>query len=154
MISAMDTTMAFALRMLRIARLSLAGCTTLAAAAWGAIVLTRASWESGWQAVQLVAAGLVIAIGLLTWLSLHARASGMPLLAGGLLLVILGSAALIWSIHVGITTRDFEYWAMLLHLLIGSQGVIIVLGLYLEAIAYPSAGPLTRRTLMPHRADS
>ncbi len=131
----MDTTTAFALRMLRIARLSLAAGTTLAATAWCAILLPRASWESGWPAVQLAAAGIVVAIGLVTWLSLRARTSGMPLLAGGLLLVILGSAALIWSIHLGITTNDFEYWAMLLHLLIGSQGVIIVLGLYLEAVA-------------------
>ena len=59
--------------------------------------------------------------------------------------MILGSASLIWSIHVGITTRDFEYWAMLLHFLIGSQGVIIVLGLYLEAITHPSAGPVRDR---------
>lgn len=150
----MDTTTAFALRMLRIARLSLAAGTTLAATAWCATLLLRASWESGWPAVQLAASGLVISIGLLTWLSLRPGASGMPLLTGGLLLVILGSAALIWSIHVGLTTRDFEYWAMLLHLLIGSQGVVIVLGLYLEAIAHPPARLLPRRSLMPRRSAS
>ena len=150
----MDTTTAFAVRMLRIARLSLAARTTLAAAAWCAIVLLRASWESRGSAMQLAAAGLVISIGLLTWLSLRVAASGMLLLAGGLLLVILGSAALIWSIHVGLTTTDFEYWAMLFHLLIGSQGVTIVLGLHLEAIARSPARPLPRRSLMPHRTGS
>ncbi len=77
----------------------------------------------------------MIAIGLLTWLTLRATSAGLPLFAGGLLLVILGSAAMIWSIHLGVTTSDFEYWAMLLHLLIGSQGAIIVLGVHLEAVA-------------------
>ena len=57
---------------------------------------------------------------------------------------MLGSAAFIWSIHLGITTSEFEYWAMMLHLLIGSQGVIIVIGLYLEAA--PRRGPLSDPT--------
>ena len=117
----MDTTTAVALRMLRIARLSLAAGTSFAATVWCAMVLPRASWESGWPAVQLAAAGLVVGIGLLTWFSLHARASRMSLLAGGLLLVILGSGALIWSIHLGLTTRDFEYWAMIFHLCVVSR---------------------------------
>ena len=122
-------------QLLRIARLSLAACTTLVATAWFTVVLLRVPWESGWPILQLAAASLVIAIGVLTWLSLRASPAALPLVVGGLLLVILGSAALIWSIHLGITTNDFEYWAMLLHVLIGSQGVIIVLGLYLETVA-------------------
>ncbi len=129
----MDT-MIVVIRLLRFARLCLAACTALAATAWSAVVLLHAPWGSGWPALQLVAASLIIAIGLLTWLSMRARSAALPLVVGGLLLVILGSAALIWSIHLGLTTSDFEYWAMLLHLLIGSQGVIIVLGLYLEAV--------------------
>ena len=120
-------------QLLRIARLSLAACTTLVTTAWFTVVLLRVPGESGWPVLQLAAASLVIAIGVLTWLSLRASPAALPLVVGGLLLVILGSAALIWSIHLGITTSDFEYWAMLLHVLIGSQGVTIVLSLYLEA---------------------
>ena len=139
----MDT-MTFPVRLLRFARLSLAACTTLAATAWCAAVLLRASWEDGWSAIELASGILVIAIGLVTWLTLRSNSAALPLLAGGLLLTMLGSAAFIWSIHLGITTSDFEYWAMMLHLLIGSQGVIIVMGLYLEAA--PRRGPLSDPT--------
>ena len=54
---------------------------------------------------------------------------------------MLGSAAFIWAIHLGFTTSDFEYWAMLLHVLIGSQGIAIVVGLYLDGTSLNEESP-------------
>ncbi len=120
------------IRLLRFSRLALSALTSLAASAFCAGLLAG-GWTADGLPLKLAACGLVVAVGALSWfVTLRVGTAALPLLAGGLLLVAFGSAALVWAIHLGLTTGDFEYWAMLLHLLIGSQGVATVVGLFLE----------------------
>lgn len=62
-----------------------------------------------WSLLKLSAAALVIVVGISAWLSEMGALPPGPVLLGGLFLVALGPATIVWAIHVALTTGYVEY---------------------------------------------
>lgn len=68
-----------------------------------------AAW---WTLIKTLAAFSVIMIGALTWLaSLRTVGPGLMSL-GSLLLVALGAATIVWTLHLALVTGDAEYYML------------------------------------------
>jgi hypothetical protein len=65
-----------------------------------------AAW---WSFVKIVAACLVILVGVLTWLGSARTISAGLLSLCSLFLVALGAAAIVWTFHLALTTGDMEF---------------------------------------------
>lgn len=63
-----------------------------------------------WSAIQIAGAVMVIAIGMLTWVS-NIRGTGMGLLfLGGVFLIVLGAVTAVWTLHLALLSGDMEYY--------------------------------------------
>ena len=68
-----------------------------------------AAW---WTLLKTLSAFSVIVIGVLTWLaSMRTVRPGLMSL-GSLLLVALGTAAIVWTLHLALVTGDAEYYML------------------------------------------
>ena len=68
-----------------------------------------AAW---WTLLKTLSAFSVIVISVLTWLA-SMRTVGPGLISlGGLLLVALGAATVVWTLHLALVTGDAEYYVL------------------------------------------
>ena len=75
----------------------------------GTEIRQAAAW---WTLMKTLAAVSVIVIGALTWLaSMRTVRQGLMSL-GSLLLVALGAATIVWTLHLALVTGDAEYYML------------------------------------------
>jgi len=75
----------------------------------GSEIRQAAAW---WTLMKTLAAFSVIVIGALTWLaSMRTVRQGLMSL-GSLLLVALGAATIVWTLHLALVTGDAEYYML------------------------------------------
>lgn len=75
----------------------------------GSEIRQVAAW---WTLMKTLAAFSVIVIGALTWLA-SMRTVGPGLMSlGSLLLVALGAATIVWTLHLALVTGDTEYYML------------------------------------------
>ena len=75
----------------------------------GSEIRQAAAW---WTLMKTLAAFSVIVIGALTWLaSMRTVRQGLMSL-GSLLLVALGAATIVWTLHLALVTVDTEYYML------------------------------------------
>ena len=75
----------------------------------GSEIRQAAAW---WTLIKTLAACSVIVIGALTWLaSMRTVRPGLTSL-GSLLLVALGAATIVWTLHLALVTGDAEYYML------------------------------------------
>ena len=88
---------------------SLAGGLLIAFSLSGSEIRQAAAW---WTLLKTVAAFSVIVIGVLAWLaSMRTVRPGLMSL-GSLLLVALGTATIVWTLHLALVTGDAEYYML------------------------------------------
>lgn len=69
--------------------------------------------EAWWTLLKTLSAFSVIVIGVLTWLaSMRTVRPGLMSL-GSLLLVALGAATIVWTLHLALVTGDVEYYMLM-----------------------------------------
>ena len=62
-----------------------------------------------WSMLKLSTAAVIILIGITVWLEVMGLIKPGPVLLGGLFLVALGPATIVWAIHVALTTGNVEF---------------------------------------------
>lgn len=87
----------------------------------------------GWTLIKLSAASLVMAIGASAWLGVMGAIPPGPVLLGNLLLVALGPATVVWTLHVALVTGDVEYYLAVYGGSLLMQGITSLLGFALES---------------------
>jgi len=91
----------------------------------GSEIRQAAAW---WTVMKTLAAFSVIVIGALTWLaSMRTVRSGLMSL-GSLLLVALGTATIVWTLHLTLVTGDAEYYMLVYGGSLIVQGTSSLLG--------------------------
>jgi hypothetical protein len=95
----------------------------------GSEIRQAAAW---WTLIKTLAACSVIVIGALTWLaSMRTVRSGLMSL-GSLLLVALGTATIVWTLHLALVTGDAEYYMLVYGGSLIVQGTSSLLGVLQE----------------------
>jgi len=95
----------------------------------GSEIRQAAAW---WTLIKTLAACSVIVIGALTWLaSMRTVRSGLMSL-GSLLLVALGTATIVWTLHLTLVTGDAEYYMLVYGGSLIVQGTSSLLGVLQE----------------------
>lgn len=82
----------------------------------------------GWSFLKLSAALAIIVIGAAAWLGELGLLHPGPILLGGLFLIALGPATLVWTIHVALTTGDIEFHMAVYAVSLMAQGMTSLLG--------------------------
>ena len=91
----------------------------------GSEIRQAAAW---WTVMKTLAAFSVIVIGALTWLaSMRTVRPGLMSL-GSLLLVALGTATIVWTLHLTLVTGDAEYYMLVYGGSLIVQGTSSLLG--------------------------
>jgi len=110
-----------------------AACALSALTILFALILVHQPWLIRFAAIGLSA--LILAHGWLTlrllWSSAEPtdfRRLGIAVL--GIFLVALGAAATVWSVHLGLTTHDWEGYGLLRGVLITLQGAISIVAAF------------------------
>ena len=95
----------------------------------GSEIRQAAAW---WTVMKTLAAFSVIVIGALTWLaSMRTVRQGLMSL-GSLLLVALGTATIVWTLHLTLVTGDAEYYMLVYGGSLIVQGTSSLLGVLQE----------------------
>lgn len=95
----------------------------------GSEIRQAAAW---WTLMKTLAAFFVIMIGALTWLaSMRTVRPGLMSL-GSLLLVALGTATIVWTLHLALVTGDAEYYMLVYGGSLIVQGTSSLLGVLQE----------------------
>ena len=82
-----------------------------------------------WLLAKSFAATGVILIGILTWLgAMHTLNPGWMAL-GSMFLVVLGTATLVWTLHIALVTGDMEYHMVVYGGSLMMQGITSLFGL-------------------------
>ena len=81
-----------------------------------------------WSFLKLSTATLIIVIGISTWLEVMGLIKAGPVLVGGLFLIALGPATIMWAIHLALTTGDMEYYMVVFSVSLMIQGLASLLG--------------------------
>ena len=68
-----------------------------------------AAW---WTVLKTLSAFSVIVIGILTWLASMRTVRPVLISLGSLLLVALGAATIVWTLHLALVTGDPEYYML------------------------------------------
>ena len=113
-----------------------ATCALAALTILFALILVHQPWLSRFAAIGLSA--LVLAHGWLTlrllWSSAEPTDFGrLGIAVFGIFLVALGAAATVWSVHLGLTTQDWEGYGLLRGVLIALQGAISIVAAFPRA---------------------
>lgn len=66
-----------------------------------------------WLLTKVIAALIVISIGVLTWLSNKRPVNPLASLLANLLLVAIGTATIVWTFHLALVTGDMENYMVL-----------------------------------------
>jgi len=82
----------------------------------------------GWSMLKLSAASAVILIGVAAWLGEMGLLGPAPILLGGLFLIALGPATLMWAVHVALTSGDIEFHMVVFAMSLLAQGMSSLLG--------------------------
>ena len=85
-----------------------------------------------WSFLKLSTASLIIVIGISTWLEVMGLIKTGPVLLGGLFLIALGPATIVWSIHLALTTGNMEYQMAVYSVSLIIQGMTSLLGVASE----------------------
>src|SRR5436190_21940204 len=85
-----------------------------------------------WSLLKLSTASLIIVIGISTWLEVMGLIKKGPVLLGGLFLIALGPATIVWSIHLALTTGHMEYQMAVYSVSLIIQGMTSLLGVASE----------------------
>ena len=86
-----------------------------------------------WSFLKLSTASLIIVIGISTWLEVMGLIKTGPVLLGGLFLIALGPATIVWSIHLALTTGNMEYHMAIYSSSLIIQGIASLLGVASES---------------------
>lgn len=84
--------------------------------------------EALWSLVKVLVALFVIAAGALTWRDGMRPVHQNLMLASGLILVALGAAVTVWTIHLAVLTGDMESYMVLYGASLVVQGSASVMG--------------------------
>lgn len=66
-----------------------------------------------WLVIKILAGVAVIAAGALAWISSIKPIRSSVMILSSLLLVALGAATLMWTLHLGLVTSEIEYYMFL-----------------------------------------
>ncbi|HJR78906.1 MAG TPA: hypothetical protein VJ821_02465 [Anaerolineales bacterium] len=88
---------------------SLAAGLLIALSLSGPEIRQAAAW---WTTLKTLAAFSVIAIGILTWLANIRIVRPSLISLGSLFLVALGTATIVWTLHLALVTGDAEYYML------------------------------------------
>lgn len=75
----------------------------------GSEIRQAAAW---WTLLKTLSAFSVIVIGVLTWLASMRTVRPGLISLGSLLLVALGTATIVWTLHLALVTDDAEYYML------------------------------------------
>jgi hypothetical protein len=81
-----------------------------------------------WSFLKLSTAALIIVVGVSAWLEVMGLIKTGPVLLGGLFLIALGPATIMWAIHLALTTGDMEYNMVVFSASLMIQGLASLLG--------------------------
>lgn len=82
----------------------------------------------GWSFLKLSAASSIILVGISAWLVEMGLLRPAPTLLGGLFLIALGPATLVWAVHVALTTGNFKFHMAVYAVSLMAQGLASLLG--------------------------
>ena len=85
-----------------------------------------ASW---WLMVKLLAAGSVIAVGILTWVGSAGHVKQELAALASLYLVALGAGTAVWTLHLAQVTGDREYYMLMFASSLFVQGTALLFGI-------------------------
>jgi hypothetical protein len=108
---------------------SLSAGLLLALSLSGSEIRQAAAW---WTTLKVLAAFSVIAIGALTWLANMRTVKPSWSSAGSLFLVALGTATIVWTLHLALVTGDAEYYMLLYGGSLVVQGASTLFGILQE----------------------
>lgn len=77
----------------------------------------------GWSFLKLSAASSIILIGISAWLGEMGLLRPAPILLGGLFLIALGPATIVWAVHVALTTGGIEFHMVVFAVSLMAQGM-------------------------------
>lgn len=86
------------------------------------------SGSLGWSFLKLSAASSIILIGISAWMGEMGLLRPAPILLGGLFLIALGPATLVWAVHVALTTGHLEFHMAVYAVSLMAQGLASLLG--------------------------
>ena len=117
-------------KMIRIGLSLLAGLTAVYALlhiGFSIVNVAEDSWS--WAQLKLMLGTLILAQGVITLSLLWTKAIDAPgrrlvLFMGSLCLIALGSANAVWTVHLGMTTNDWEYYGLVGGGLLMVQGAL------------------------------
>ena len=81
-----------------------------------------------WSLLKLGTASLIIVIGIAVWLEVMGALRPGPILLGGLFLIALGPATIVWAIHLALTTGQIEFHMVVFAGSLMVQGMTSLLG--------------------------
>lgn len=81
-----------------------------------------------WSLLKLSTASLIIVIGVSAWLGEMGLLRSGPVLLGGLFLIALGPATIVWAIHLALTTGDVEVHMVVYAMSLMAQGMSSLFG--------------------------
>lgn len=76
-----------------------------------------------WSIIRIGAAFVVIAFGVITWITSARDTNSGILPLGGIFLLLLGTSTILWTFHIAILSGDMEFY------MIGYGGSLMVQGL-------------------------
>lgn len=86
----------------------------------------------GWSMLKLSAATAVILVGAAAWLGELGLLRPGPILLGGVFLIALGPATIVWAVHVALTSGDIEFHMVVFAVSLLAQGMSSLLGTGME----------------------
>ena len=81
-----------------------------------------------WSLLKLSAAGMIIIVGVCVWLSEMGVLSSGPVSLGGVFLIALGPATIVWAVHVALTTGTIEFHMAVYGVSLMVQGLASLIG--------------------------
>ena len=88
--------------------------------------------DPGWSMLKLSAASAVILVGIAAWLGEMGLLRPGPILLGGVYLIALGPATIVWAVHVALTSGDIEFHMVVFAVSLLAQGMSSLLGSGME----------------------
>ena len=81
-----------------------------------------------WSLLKLSTAGLIIVVGVSVWLAEMRVLPSGPVLLGGIFLIALGPATIVWAVHVALTTGTIEFHMAIYGVSLMVQGLASLMG--------------------------
>lgn len=81
-----------------------------------------------WSLLKLSTAALIIVAGVVVWLAEMGALSPGPVLLGGVFLIALGPATVVWAVHVALTTGVIDVHFFIYGMSLMVQGLASLMG--------------------------